>query len=33
MNIIQREISSIAYTAWNNGETFTISELSDELYN
>jgi hypothetical protein len=32
MNSIQREISNIAYNAWNNGETYTVSELADELY-
>lgn len=31
MSAIQREISNIAYNLWNNGETMTISELSEEL--
>jgi hypothetical protein len=32
MSRIQREISEIAYDAWNNGDTYTVSELADELY-
>lgn len=32
MNKIQREISKIAYEAWNSGDTYTVSELADELY-
>ncbi|MBK5247560.1 MAG: hypothetical protein JJE49_09885 [Peptostreptococcaceae bacterium] len=33
MSSIQREISNIAYNAWNNGKTYTVSELADELRN
>jgi hypothetical protein len=32
MNIIQREISNIAYNAWNNGETYTITVKDKKNY-